>query len=167
MSRIDEIRVAIVARLAAVPGIGRVHDRERDVRDPVRLEQLFFYETPGGGGAKLRGWWLRRSAAKERGTNIAHTLCREIWTLHGYLALDDEGGGEKLLDDLVESFRDAVRADPTFGGVCALAPQSAEPYEPHERREPEGVEVVESGLVTFGGALCHGVVLRLRTWSYL
>lgn len=160
MSRLDTLRSAIVQTLNTVPQIGRVHDRERALADETVQRALFLYDLPAG-GQQLRGWWLRRTATEERSVNAAgRTMSIDTWTVHGYLAFDDAGASELVFDALVEDIRDAVRADPTFGGACASGPLT-------DDKRTDGVQVDGTGLVTFCGVRCHGIALQLRTWRYL
>lgn len=82
------------------------------------------------------------------------------WTIRGYLSFNDAQASELTLDSLVEQFRAAVRADLTLGGVCQSGPLG------DAEDDVDGVQVLESGPLTFAGALCHGIVLQLKTWSY-
>ena len=159
MTRLDTLRAAIVQTMNAVPQIGRVHDRERSLADEAALRALYLYDLPGG-GQQLRGWWLRRTASAERSINVDRTLSIDSWALHGHLALDDAAGSELSFDALIEGLRDAVRTDPTLGGVCVTGPVKDEDT-------TDGIQVGDTGLVTFCGVRCHGAVLQLRTWSYL
>lgn len=160
MSRLDTLRSAIVQTLNTVPQVGRVHDRERSLADEAALRALFLYDLPGG-DQQLRGWWLRRTATEERSVNAAgRAMSVDTWTVHGLLAFDDAAASELVFDALVEDIRDAVRADPTFGGACAAGPLT-------DDKRTDGVQVDGTGLVTFCGVRCHGVALQLRTWRYL
>lgn len=158
MSTLAQIRTAILATVATVPELGRLHDRERYIREERLFRELYLHTVPGG--EQLRGWWLRRSATEELDINIARTINVHTWLLRGYMALDDDAGTELVFDDLVEAIRSAVRADPTFGGVCQAGPLS-------DKDNTNGVQVTDAGPVTFCGVLCHSAVLQLRTWSYL
>lgn len=159
MSRLDLVRAAILRVLSAVPEIGRVHDRERYVRDELNFRALYVHTLPDG-SSQVRGWWFRRAATEERSINIARTINVDTWTVRGYMALDDAAGSELVFDGLVEAFRDAVRLDPTFGGVCTQGPLA-------DDDNTDGVQVIDAGPVTFCGVLCHSALLQLRTWSYL
>lgn len=150
-------RAAIVAALASVPDIGVVHDRERYSKDNAKFAALYLF-TPTGGAQQLRGWSVRRSATREHSPNVARTLNEHTWTVRGYLAFNDADASELVLDDLVEQFRAVVRADPTLGGACQPGPLD---------NDADGVQVTDAGAVMFAGALCHSVVLQLKTWSYL
>jgi len=159
MSRLAVIRTAVAQVLASVPQIGKVHEYERYLREQGKFSALYLYDLPGG-KKQLRGWWLRRSATEERSINIARTINVDTWTVRGYMALDDDEASELVFDELIESFRDAVRVDPTFGGVCVEGPLA-------DGDNTDGVQVTDVGPVTFCGVLCHSAVLQLRTWSYL
>lgn len=160
MSTVAQHRVAIVAALASVPEIGRVHDRERYVREQSQFRDLYTF-TPTGGTAQLRGWWLRRFSTAERDINIARTINVHTWQIRGYMTMNDAQATEPEFDGLVESFREVVRADPTLGGVCQIGPLT------DGEDSTNGVQVTEMGPVNFCGVLCHSALLQLKTWSYL
>ena len=157
MSGLAEHRAAIARALAAVPGMGHVHECERYAAGEAAFRALYLYETAPG-QSEVRGWWLRRVATREHSPSTGRTVCAHTWQLRGYAAFADERGSERQLDERVESFRAAVRADPTLGGVCQPGPLA---------EGEDGVQVVDAGPVRFAGVLCHGIVLKLTTWSYL
>lgn len=150
------IRDALGALIAAVPNVGQVHTRERYVRDESKFRALYLY-TPAGGVEQVRGWWLRRVATSERSVNVGRNVETHTWQVRGYMALNDEANTEGAFDALIEAMRDAVRADPTLGGVCQQGPLGA---------EQDGLQVLDSGPVLFCGVLCHSALLELQTWSY-
>ena len=157
MSTLATIRAAIVAAAAAVPDMGQVHAYERYVRGDIKFQELYLVDLPDG-SQQLRGWWLRRKGTEEMAGPIGRSADVHTWQLRGYMSLQDESASELAFDELIEGFRDAVRADPTFGGVC-------EPV-PYKAGQPEGVRVQDAGPVMFCGVLCHSAVLELQTWSY-
>lgn len=160
MSHLAVIRTAIVATLAAVPQVGVVHAYERYVRGDNKFKQLYLY-TPPGGEQQLRGWWVRRVGTVESSPNVSpRTRNVHTWRLRGYMALNDESASELVFDELVEAVRDAVRADPTFGGVADLGPLN-------DGDNTDGAQVVDVGPVLFCGVLCHSALLEIRTWSEL
>lgn len=156
MSTLQAHRAAIVAVLAAVADVGHVHDRERYARDESGFKALYQY-TPVGGVPQLRGWWVRRVQTDESSADTGEPVNVHTWQVRGYMAFNDAAASELVFDELVERMRDAVRADLTLGGVCDLGPMD----------ETEGVQVLDAGPVMFAGVLCHGVVLQLKTWSYM
>jgi len=160
MSTLAQIRAAIVALHRAVPDVGIVHDRERYLRTEEKFRELYLFTPAAPAPRQVRGWWWRRAATDERTVTIATSLAAHTWQCRGYMAFNDEAGSELVFDALIEALRDAVRADPTLGGVCA--------QNPHDDGDgTDGVQVVDAGPVTFCGVLCHSAVLQLRTWSYL
>ncbi len=163
MSTVAQIRTALVAKLAAVPHIGHVHDRERYSREEVKFRQLYLY-TPEAGEPittpHLRGWWVRRTETVESQANIGRTRNEHSWLIRGFMALDDDAGSELVFDALVEAARAAVRADLTLGGVCQPGPIGGADSE-------TGLQVLDMRPVTFAGALCHSAELQLTTWSHI
>ena len=157
MSSLAQIRAAIVAMHAAVASVGVVHNRERYAKTEAKFRELFVF-TPAGGVQQVRGWWWRRVATAESSVSTGTVMNVHTWECRGYMAFNDEAASELEFDALVEALRDAVRADPTLGGVCEQNPMSG---------EPDGVQVTDAGPVMFCGVLCHSAVLQLRTWSYL
>jgi hypothetical protein len=159
-------RAAILTALQAVPGIGKVHDRERYSRDEARFRQHYLYTPPPGAAVDsmiaphLRGWWFRRAETREWQANTRRTVNQHTWLLRGLLALDDEAASELVFDFLIERLRDAVRADLTFGGVFAPGPMGGDGSD-------TGLQVLESGPVTFAGVLCHSAQLQLTTWTHI
>jgi hypothetical protein len=156
MSTLAQIRAAILAKHQAVANVGNVFDFERYVRDEAKFRDLFLVDI--GGVRQVRGWWWRRASTVERSVSTGSVMNVHTWQCRGYLALNDEQESEKTFDDLIEAFRDAVRADPTLGGVCEQNSMSG---------EDDGVQVIDAGPVMFCSVLCHSAVLQLRTWSYL
>ncbi|HSV78904.1 MAG TPA: hypothetical protein VLK85_06815 [Ramlibacter sp.] len=157
MSTLAEIRAAIVAKHQAVPNVGVVHDRERYTREETKFRELFV-TTPAGADKQVRGWWWRRVATRETTVSTGTVMNVHTWECRGYMALADAESSELAFDALIEAFRDAVRADPTLGGVCEQNAMEG---------EEDGVQVMDAGPVLFCGVLCHSAVLQLKTWSYL
>lgn len=153
------IRAALAALIAAVPDVGQVHDRERYLREEGKFRELYVY-TPSNGIEQLRGWWLRRTATQESTLAIGRNMEVHTWQIRGYMALNDAEASEHEFDALIEALRDAVRADPTLGGVCEQSPLA-------DGDATDGLQVADSGPVLFCGVLCHSALLELRTWSYL
>ncbi|MBX3588849.1 MAG: hypothetical protein KF796_19630 [Ramlibacter sp.] len=157
MSDLATIRAAVVAQMAAVPGIGLVHAYERYARAEAKFRELFV-TTPDGEDQQIRGWWLQRAATEEKTVSTGTVVNVHTWRWRGYMALNDEQASALRFDELIEAYRDVVRADPTLGGVCEQ--NSVEDGE-------DGVQVIDSGPVLFCGVLCHSALLQLKTWSYL
>lgn len=154
-----EIRDALGALIAFVPDMGNVHTYERYVREEGKFRDLYLY-TPASGIEQLRGWWMRRVSTQESTLGIGRNMEVHTWQIRGYMALNDFESSEHEFDALIEALRDAVRADPTLGGVCEQSPLG-------EGDATDGLQVVDSGPVLFCGVLCHSALLEIRTWSYL
>lgn len=161
MSTLAPIRDAIAARLASVPGIGRVHTYERYSQNEAKFKELFVVDQ-GDGTQQLRGWWLRRAKTEELSIALTRSVDVHTWLIRGYMALNDDNATELAFDALIEAFRDAVRADPTFGGICTCDAIGTE-----ANPNPQLIEVADVGPVRFCGVLCHAAVLQLRTRSFL
>lgn len=157
MSDLTTIRDAIVAQMESVPGIGKVHPYERYSRAEAKFRELFV-DTPAGEDPQVRGWWLQRASTEEKTVSTGSVLNVHTWHWRGYMALNDDAASGLRFDELIEAYRDLVRADPTLGGVCEQnAVEGGE----------DGVQVIDAGPVLFCGVLCHSALLQLKTWSYL
>lgn len=144
---LEAIRAAIVAKLNAVPGIGRVHRYERFAATNAKFVELY------ANGDQILGWHVRRVAAETKPVSFDHAEEATSWEIRGYASLSDANESEIELDALVEAIRAAFLADDTLGGaVETCSTQSA-----------AGLQLVDSGPVMFAGVLCHGVRLTLRT----
>lgn len=161
MSTLAPVRAALKAKLAAVPQIGHVHDYERYLREEGKFRELFEFDLADG-SKQLRGWWLRRTHSQELAIAMSRSVDVHTWQIRGYMALNDAAASELVFEGLIEAFRDAVRADPTLGGVC-----EPDPGEQGGQAAPQLIEVADVGAVRFCGVLCHSAVLQLRTWSYI
>lgn len=159
MSNLALIRTAVVAKAAAVPGMGLVHDRERYAKSEKDFRDQYLYER-GDGKTEVRGWSIKRVSTRELTAGLGRGIDEHTWQLRGYRAFNDEEASSTDFDEVIEAFRDAVRADPTFGGVCTSQWSM-------EDGESELVEVLDSGPVIFCDVLCHSALLQLRTRSYL
>lgn len=157
MSTLAQIREALVTQMSGVAGIGLVHDRERYVREEGKFRELFVC-TPAGEDPQVRGWWLRRTATQESTVSTGTVMVVHTWQWRGYMTFNDADESELRFDELIEAYREVVRADPTLGGVC-----QANSLEDGE----DGVQVIDAGPVMFCNVLCHSALLQLKTWSYL
>jgi hypothetical protein len=155
MNDMADIRSAIVARLASVPGIGVVHACERYSADLARLKALYVWH-----GA-IRGWFVRRAQVTESGNRLAHTVETTRWHLRGFMALDDAAQSELIFDGVIESVRNAFAQDETLDGTVAQC------SEPGNEDGLSGIALDEAGPVMFGGVLCHACRLSLLTARYL
>ena len=102
----DACRVALAAAIQAVPGIGRVHEYRRVVRDEQSARVHLF------DGTRINGWMIAPSPANtvvnvrnpgfsgigvKAGGQVMTTFQFQI---EGYYGLDDPGESEKTFADL-------------------------------------------------------------------
>lgn len=152
-TKVADIRAAIVAKIALLPGAGVVHNRERYADTLDGLVSL--YVSSG----VLQGWFVRRLSTVRRRPAIGRLVVVHTWAIRAYRAYDDAGASELSFDDLVESFGDAIRDDDTLGGVVtSCAPDGLD--------GEAGVQLEDSGPVMFAGVLAHSARLKLRTLHF-
>lgn len=149
MSEHRILRAAIAAQLATVPGIGRVHDRERALSTDKALRELYSDSTAG---SAINGWHIRRTGRVEKG-DFGHVLT--TWELRGFRAISDADDSELAFDDVIDGVVDAWRENPRMGVLmCLPSAEDGAPIIP---------ELADSGPVMFCGVLCHHATLRLVT----
>lgn len=149
MSEHRILRAAIAAQLATVPGIGRVHDRERALASDKSLRDLY---SDGSGNSPINGWHIRRTGRVEKG-DFGQVLT--TWEMRGFRAISDADDSELAFDDVIDGITEAWRDNPRMGVLACLA--SA------EDGAPIIPELADSGPVMFCGVLCHHATLRLVT----
>ena len=81
-----DTRAAIVARLAAVPGIGVVHAYERFAADQKKFRDLYT-----GAPGLLQGWFVCLGGAREVSAVVGLATQVAGWRLQGFRAIDDDG----------------------------------------------------------------------------
>lgn len=153
------IRSAIVAVLNGVPNIGVVHNRERHAADQAKLKALYYDARIG----QIRGWFVRRLTTQETGQLRTDTVEHIRWRIVGVMAFDDASESELTFDALIESVRDAFRADDTLDGTVD---QCSVPVDGGGAGE-SAIQLDDSGPVMFGGVLCHSARLGINTIRYL
>lgn len=144
---IGTIRAAIVAKVSAVPDVGRVHAYERYLATMNKLRELY------ADGPRIRGWLVTRVSTRELPdtTNTVRNIHR--WSVRGYHSLDDDAGTELEFSNLVEQVRAAFRWDETLGDVCETTAVDGR----------SGLQLDDFGPVMFAGVLCHGARLSIDT----
>jgi hypothetical protein len=154
MSAVADIRAAIVATMQSVPEIGVVHNHERYIKDMTGLRAM--YITPEFG---MRGWFVRRHQVVETDRIQPRSIEYLRWRIQGVMAINDEQASELVFDDLIEQLRDAFRANDTLNGTvaqCALA-----------GGKDAGLQLDDSGPVSFASVVCHGARASLITQRFL
>lgn len=156
MSRLAVIRAAIIANLSTVPNIGKVHQYERFSTNAKAFRELYVEND------KLLGWYVRRIATREisAGENINHVVMR--WRITGLMAIDDATQSELTFDNLIEDSCDQFRANRTLGGSVIDSRDLSQ-----AGASEIGLQLEDSGPVTFCGVLCHSAKLGLVTTSLM
>jgi len=102
-------RTALAAAVQAVPGVGRVHDYRRTMRDEQTVRVHLF------DGTRINGWMISPSGSNtginvrqpgfsgigvQGGGQVMTTFQLQV---EGYYGLDDPGASERTFADLVEA----------------------------------------------------------------
>lgn len=151
MSKTQDIRAAIVATLAAVPGAGQVHAYERYAAHHTGLRAV--YAADEGAQDVLQGWYVRRAAFAAARVTPGRRRVTTTWEITGYRALADAAASELVMDALVDAIAEAFELDPSLGGRVRVRQQA----------DPAGITLEEATPVMFAGVLCHAARLRLVT----
>lgn len=154
-SMLSQHRAALVTLFGSVPEVGLVHPEEPYAKTQAAFQALYQWTDPASGEKQVRGWFLHRLRTLEQELGVGRVMNVHTWRIRGFMTLESLTSGQ-VFDELIESMRDAFRADPTLGGVAQPGPVG----------QPGGVQVVESGPVVFSGVLCHSAQLELKTWSF-
>lgn len=156
MATVAQIRAAIKAKLAAVAGVGKVHDYERFGARDADFQTLYKYEVATG-VYRILGWNFYRESTRELDLNNGEVRLLHAWRITGYMGFDDADASGKLFDDLIETIRSAFRTDRTLGGLVDDIKDMS------QEEGPAGVQVEAIEPVMFTGVLCHRARLSLLT----
>lgn len=151
MATLEQVRAEIVARIAAVPNVGVVHDHEPYVSDMTRLRAAYVSQIDGDD--LLQGFFVRRTARERVAETKERRAVTDEWQIRGYRALSEERGSEKAFDALIEAISARFDADDYLIDLW-LDTHAA---------EVAGLQLIESKPVTFAGVLCHCAEMRLYT----
>lgn len=154
MSKLADIRAAIVTRLSGVANVGTVQNYERFARDNKAFQLLYAFGPAND--QRILGWNVRRVRKSERREN-SRTVVINTWRISGYMSLQDADGTELLFDELLEKIADAFRIDANLGGVVHGT----------DVGDSSGIQLEDSGPVMFAGVLCHAARLTLSTRHYV
>jgi len=156
MSTVAQIRAQIKAKLAAIAGIGQVHDYERYSKLESNFQTLYRTEVSAG-AFRILGWNFYRDATAESDLNNGEVRRLHSWRLTGFMGLEDADATGKLFDDLVETVALAFRSDRTLGGTVLDIKDMDQSF------GESGIQVEAIEPVMFAGVLCHRARLRLIT----
>lgn len=143
MTTTVDIRNAIVAKLSAIVGVGKVQSFERYANQQSDLKSFYLDDD------RILGWVLRRTGFRKTALGDAIYSIRCQWELRGYMSLRDEKATELTFDALVDLVQLSLSNDPTFGGIASWV----ENYEIKATLEP----------VMFCTILCHSVTINFDT----
>lgn len=156
MSTVAQIRAKIKDKLAAITGIGKVHDYER--YSNINSDFLTLYKTEVSASVfRILGWNFYRDATAESDLNNGEVRRLYSWRITGYMGLEDADATGKTFDDLVETVATAFRADRTLGGTVLDIKDMEQPF------GESGIQIEAIEPVMFAGVLCHRARLRLIT----
>lgn len=147
----ETTRAAIVAVMRAVPEIGVVHPYERYAAEKTALRALYVVHTAAGD--QLRGWYVRRLAARTTRNGTGRAVVQTSWHIRGFMALADAEQSEIVFDGLIDAVRRAIYDNPTLDGAVMSTLFEKE----------AGAQLQASGPVMFAGVLCHSADLVLTT----
>lgn len=152
---IATIRAAIVTKLQSVTDIGVVQPYERYAKNLADV--LVYYKSVAH--QQIRGWNNSYKTASERGQIYTSSAEVSRWEIRGLMSVNDQLASRITFDNLIESVRDAFRADITLGGAIA---ECAEPQAGGEY----GAQLEANEYAMFGSVLCHSCRLALPTYVH-
>lgn len=150
MSKLEDIRAAIVLKLASVSDMGNLHGYERYAKSENDFRKL--YQKDGAGDQPILGWFVRRLRFSQQQEN-SRNLITSTWRIQGFMSLNDANQTEIQFDNLIENITAAFNADANLGGAVQRIGND----------EFAGIQLDESTPVMFTGVLCHGARLTLIT----
>lgn len=153
MATLAQISGAIQTKLAAIAGVGKVHDYERFAAREKDFQDLYKDATSG----RILGWNFYREATREIDLNNGEVRRLHLWRIHGYMSLDDADTTGKTFQDLVESIATAFRTDRTLGNLVD------DIKDMNQESGESGIQVDAVEPVMFAGVLCHRARLSLLT----
>jgi hypothetical protein len=146
-----QIRAAIKTVIETVDDVGTVHEYERTASYEGDLWDVFVFDEVHP--STLRGWQIHRAGTVEISNDTGAWFLTDAWELSVFWQVDDGAASEKTFDDAIELVRTAFREDDTLGGVVETLIVDG----------VAGAQLVETGIVDFGGVPCHAGVLELNT----
>ena len=151
----NEIRQAIVQQLHEVIATvgGRVHNRERYVKNASGLKKLYLPVTQGtdNDDGTLHGWFVRHSARLPDARHVT-----DHWLIQGYMGFSDENSSELSFDDTIDALVTAFTGQPLNANVVTVA------FE-----KPYGLQVRKIMPTMFAGILCHQAMCHLETKFFI
>ncbi|MDF1622520.1 MAG: hypothetical protein P1V33_03500 [Pseudohongiella nitratireducens] len=148
MSSSEVIRAAIVAVLETVPGIGKIHPREKYSRTTKKLAEFYITDEV------LAGGFIRRVAFKRVSPDGGYTfVVYTTWDIHFFRGFQEAEDSELDFDALIDAMDRAFVLDQTLG----------ETIDSIVGEEQSALQLVSSQPAMFAGYLTHYARLRLIT----
>lgn len=152
----NTIQTAIIEKLKTVADIGHVFDHEpyyRQAQDLVAQYLRF---------GKIRGWSVVRDNLVETPATIGtlgvfQNSERTDWRILGFWEITDGGQSAVEFNDKLDAIRTVFRDDRGLNipGLTTVTLDRA------------GIEIIDTGLAQFAGAICHSAILGLTTERHL
>lgn len=136
----------IKAKLAAVPGVGQVHDYSRLAVDWATYISRFKDSASG----RIKGFEITRTAVPEHLRGAFHRHHRFV--LRGFLGFEDAAATDKIFQPLIEEVCAAFRK---------AAPGAAWLYQNGDAPGESCVQVTTIDERMFGSVLCHYCEIQL------
>jgi hypothetical protein len=143
---LGSMRTALSARLATVPGVGRVYPYFRLVDHAADVRADYVADR------RLHVWFVTL-ADDEPFIETRHVGCSRVrgrFWLHGYYALADAGATEQAFESIMQSVIDTFRPDAQFAGAAI---------------DSGPLRVKEYGHRTFCDVVCHYVQAEIDVWA--
>jgi hypothetical protein len=149
---LSTVRAEIKAMLERADPDSVVHDYERWTTDAAMLLTLFKPETD----THLRAWIFRPASIQEFALSRDSSVAVYLFLLRFIYSLVDAAATEKTALEIIETVREAFRANARLGGRSWSYVPTHGPLE-----GMLGLQLDKIEIVTLGGVQCHYGELRL------
>lgn len=139
------IRAQIKTVLLSVGTIEIVHDYQRWANDWAKFLDLF--QTTDD---RIAGWVVTRSKVVTRRVNVGETDICHVFTLRGYLGLQDAAASEHTFQTEIDAVQTALLADEQLGDTCNTTHPDWGPMS-----GSVGLQADKIDLRRFGTVFCH------------
>jgi len=148
------VRDAIVAKLNAVPGIGKVNAYQRYADEMRDLEAMYVAD------GVLLGWFVSRVGVVELTAKNRMTIEKNKWLISGFMAINDANASELVFDDLLDLVRDAFRTEQLEEAPGRIIYRD-------DIGKQTGIAIDDVVPALFAGVLCHFAKCTLITQQLL
>lgn len=148
---LKDIREQIKTILAAVPGIGVVHDYERFNKDWNKFLSLF-QDSDG----RINGCMFTREKCPKNQNTLGEYEKAHIFVFRFFMGLSDSEGTGVIFDDHLEDVESVFRDKETLNDTCSTTHPQWGPM-----NGVVGIQLDLSENRMFGNVLCHYAEMRL------